>query len=103
MTKLEEALNRLKEELFSLEEVKMFFYYREQISHDPFLVLQQEQMKHHQKLMMKTISDQTLYQQHKKQYDQHQQQFQNHPLVQNYQSLREELAPLLETIKDIIE
>jgi cell fate (sporulation/competence/biofilm development) regulator YmcA (YheA/YmcA/DUF963 family) len=103
MTKLEEALTRLKEELFSLEEVKMFFYYREQIANDPFLILQQEQMKHHQKLMMKTIGDQPLYQQHKKQYDDHQEQFQNHPLVQNYQSLREELAPLLEMIKDIIE
>jgi cell fate (sporulation/competence/biofilm development) regulator YmcA (YheA/YmcA/DUF963 family) len=103
MTKLEEALTRLKDELFSLEEVKMFFDYREQISKDEFLLRQQEQMKHHQKLMMKTISDPLLYQTHKKHYDEHQQQFQNHPLVQNYQALREELAPLLEMIKDIIE
>jgi cell fate (sporulation/competence/biofilm development) regulator YlbF (YheA/YmcA/DUF963 family) len=53
--------------------------------------------------MMKHLSEQTIYQEHQKAYHQHQQAFDQHPLVQNYVTLKEQLAPLLNELQAIIE
>jgi len=98
MTKLESLMDRLANTLQDLPEVKQFFALREQI-----LKEQQEQMKHHQKLMMKNLAEQSIYQTHQSAYRQHQQAFDEHPLVQNYVSLKEQLSPLLNELQAIIE
>ncbi len=103
MTKLESLTDELAKTLQALPEVKQFFALREQILKDPFLNEQQEQMKHHQKLMMKHLSDQVIYQRHQTAYRQHQLAFDEHPLVQNYVSLKEQLSPLLNELQAIIE
>jgi|688.fasta_scaffold06413_3 cell fate (sporulation/competence/biofilm development) regulator YmcA (YheA/YmcA/DUF963 family) len=103
MTKLESLMDRLANTLQDLPEVKQFFALREQILKDPFLNEQQEQMKHHQKLMMKNLAEQSIYQTHQSAYRQHQQAFDEHPLVQNYVSLKEQLSPLLNELQAIIE
>jgi len=103
MTKLESLVDRLAQALQDLPEVKQFFSLREQILKDPFLNEQQAQMKHHQKLMMKHLADQVIYQTHQSAYRQHQQAFDEHPLVQNYVSLKEQLSPLLNELQAIIE
>lgn len=103
MTKLDEQIAQLAEAIQSLPEVKIFFNLREQILHDAFLNEQQNQMKHHQKIMMKYIADQEIYQKHQAAYRVHQQAFDSHPLVQNYLTLKEQLSPLLEQLQQIIE
>lgn len=103
MTKLESLTDQLAKAIHDLPEVKQFFSLREQILKDPFLNEQQEQMKHHQKLMMKHLTDPMVYQQHQTAYRQHQQAFDEHPLVQNYVSLKEQLSPLLNELQAIIE
>jgi cell fate (sporulation/competence/biofilm development) regulator YmcA (YheA/YmcA/DUF963 family) len=103
MTKLDLVLEQLSEALQALPEVKAFFALRNQILADPFLNQQQDLMKHHQKLMMKNLSEQTIYQTHQQAYQQHQQAFDQHPLVQNYLMLKEQLAPLLNQLQEMIE
>jgi cell fate (sporulation/competence/biofilm development) regulator YlbF (YheA/YmcA/DUF963 family) len=103
MTKLDDLIAQLETKLLDLPEVVQFFSLRTQILNDPFLNEQQNQMKHHQKLMMKHLSEQTIYQEHQKAYHQHQQAFDQHPLVQNYVTLKEQLAPLLNELQAIIE
>ncbi|MFZ9138954.1 MAG: YlbF family regulator [Bacilli bacterium] len=103
MTKLDALMDRLANALQDLPEVKQFFALREQILKDPFLNEQQVQMKHHQKLMMKHLSEQEIYQTHQSAYRQHQQAFDEHPLVQNYVTLKEQLSPLLNELQAIIE
>ena len=96
MTKLDSLIDQLAEAVKTLPEVKQFFALREQILGDPFLNECQEKMKHHQKLMMKVLTDQVVYQEHQQAFDQH-------PLVQNYQTLKEQLSPLLNELQAIIE
>jgi cell fate (sporulation/competence/biofilm development) regulator YmcA (YheA/YmcA/DUF963 family) len=103
MTNLEETLQQLQAQLLALPEVREFFSLRDAIGQDPFLIEQQRLMKHHQKLMMQTLTDQVIYQSHKQAYDHHAQLFNDHPLVQNYQHCKETIAPLLESLKAIIE
>jgi cell fate (sporulation/competence/biofilm development) regulator YmcA (YheA/YmcA/DUF963 family) len=103
MTKLDALIAQLETKLLGLPEVVQFFSLREQILTNPFLNEQQTQMKHHQKLMMKYISEKALYQQHQVAYQQHQQAFDQHPLVQNSVTLKEQLSPLLNELQAIIE
>jgi hypothetical protein len=65
MTTLEDTLKQLHAQLMALPEVREFFSLRDAIGQDPFLAEQQRLMKHHQKLMMQTLTDQTIYQGHK--------------------------------------
>jgi cell fate (sporulation/competence/biofilm development) regulator YmcA (YheA/YmcA/DUF963 family) len=101
--KLEETIAALADALQALPEVQQFFALREQILSDPFLNEQQEMMKHHQKLMMKHLSEKEIYQQHQAAYKGHQQAFDQHPLVMNYLTLKEQLAPLLNQLQATIE
>lgn len=103
MTKLDLVLDQLATALQGLPEVKHFFALREQILNDPFLNEQQEQMKHHQKLMMKHLSEKDIYQTHQTAYQQHQRAFDEHPLVVNYLALKEQLSPLLNQLQATIE
>ncbi|MFZ9704410.1 MAG: YlbF family regulator [Bacilli bacterium] len=103
MTKLDSLIDQLAEAVKTLPEVKQFFALREQILGDPFLNECQEKMKHHQKLMMKVLTDQVVYQEHQQAYRHYQQAFDQHPLVQNYQTLKEQLSPLLNELQAIIE
>lgn len=101
--KLDETIDHLANALQALPEVQAFFALRKQILADPFLNEQQERMKHHQKLMMKHLSEKTIYQTHQDAYRQHQQAFDTHPLVVNYLTLKEQLAPLLNQLQATIE
>jgi cell fate (sporulation/competence/biofilm development) regulator YmcA (YheA/YmcA/DUF963 family) len=103
MTKLDLIIDELAQTLQNLPEVKAFFDLRQQILIDPFLNEQQTQMKHHQKLMMKHLSETEIYQTHQKAYQLHQRAFDEHPLVINYVSLKEQLSPLIEQLQTIIE
>jgi len=103
MTELERKIQALKDALLNLPEVQRFFSLREQIAADPYLMEQQELAKDHQKKMMKTIHEAALYQQHKAAYEHHLGLFEAHPLVQNYETIKAEIKPLLDQLQAIIE
>jgi cell fate (sporulation/competence/biofilm development) regulator YlbF (YheA/YmcA/DUF963 family) len=103
MTELDDKTKALQDALLALPEVQAFFSLRDQIAADPFLMAMQEQAKDHQKKMMKTLTDSSLYQYHKQAYEDHLKQFNEHPLVQNYDEIKAELKPLLDQLQAILE
>jgi cell fate (sporulation/competence/biofilm development) regulator YmcA (YheA/YmcA/DUF963 family) len=103
MTELENKTKALQDALLALPEVQAFFSLRNQIAADPFLMDAQEKAKDHQKKMMKTLNDASLYQMHKEAYEFHLKQFNDHPLVQNYEAIKTELKPLLDQLHAILE
>jgi cell fate (sporulation/competence/biofilm development) regulator YmcA (YheA/YmcA/DUF963 family) len=103
MTELDNKTKALQDALLALPEVQAFFSLRDQIAADPFLMDAQEQAKDHQKKMMKTLNDASLYAHHKQTYEFHLAQFNDHPLVQNYEAIKAELKPLLDQLQAILE
>lgn len=103
MDNLDQALNRVKDQLFALPEVKLYFGLREQISANHELQTLLKEIRIHQKAMTAAMGQIDLYQAEKTIYNGLMERYKNHPLIVNYEAIKEQVYLLLKQMQAIIE
>ena len=103
MNNFETKLEELKEELFSLEEVKTYFSLKNEIENNAELTYFREQIAHFQRLMTLNIDLDEEYKKYKKEYEILLRKYQEHPLIQNFEIVKEDVYRILTEVKEIIE
>lgn len=103
MNDFDKKLGDAKNELFSLPLIKEYFIVKSQIENNVELIELNDKLKLAQKAMSKSIDDDDLYHKNKKDYEELMIKYNLHPLIVNYQNLKEEVYTLLTQIKDILE
>jgi len=103
MNNFETKLEELKEELFSLEEVKTYFSLKNEIENNAELTYFREQIAHFQRLMTLNIDLDEEYKMYKKEYEILLRKYQEHPLIQNFEIVKEDVYRILTEVKEIIE
>ena len=87
MDKVIETANKLKDELYNLEEFKEYFKYKDLYENDIEL--------NNLKKKLVTVKD-------KEAHDKLLQEFNSNPIVVNYNYYREEISTILRTVKNLI-
>lgn len=103
MNDFEIALNCLKEELFSLEEVKSYFKLKDEIDNNAELVLIKEKITSLKQEMTLNIDLDDKYFKAKEEYELLLKKYTEHPLIHNYEVVKENVYSILMEIKKIIE
>lgn len=103
MNDFEEALRNLKEELFSLDEVKTYFKLKNKIENNAELNLIKERIVSLKQEMTLNIDIDEKYFKAKEEYESLLKKYTEHPLIQNFEVIKDELYNLLTEIKKIIE
>ncbi|MGM9858169.1 MAG: YlbF family regulator [Bacilli bacterium] len=99
---IEEALEKLKKELYNLDEVKTYFAAKHAILEDQYLKEVNELMRTHQKKMVEAINDPQLHQQEKEKYLSYKEIYDNHPIVITYENAKKDVYDILKQISNII-
>ena len=103
MNNFEESLNSLKEELFNLEEVKAYFKLKNEIENNEELISLTKEISHLQRMMTLNIDDYEKHLDYKTQYEICLKKYNNHPIIVNFENVKEEVYQILTSIKTIIE
>ena len=99
---VEEALKTLSNSLFEMDEVKHYFALKQAILDDKELLEINELMRKHQKLMVESINDPEVHKKEKELYFEYKNKYESHPLVVNYEVIKEEVFNILKQISNII-
>lgn len=102
MSKFDDALKDLKDELLNEERVKQYFYYKNIIDNSDELKALDEEVKFHQKEMCKNKENNEIYLKEKALYEDAKNRFENNPVLINYQIAKEEVFSLLVDIKQVL-
>ncbi len=103
MNDFEEALRNLKEELFSLDVVKTYFKSKNEIENNAELNLIKGRIVSLKQEMTLNIDIDEKYFKAKEEYESLLKKYTEHPLIQNFELIKDELYNLLTEIKKIIE
>lgn len=103
MNDFDQALEDLKNELFSLEEVKTYFKLKSEIDNNAELVLIKEKITSLKQEMTLNIDLDDKYFKAKKEYELLLKKYTEHPLIQNFEIVKENVYNILMEIKKIIE
>lgn len=103
MDNLEKQLSKVQELLFDLPEVKLYFSLREQIEANETLQTMLKEIRHHQKAMTAAMENIQLYQTEKQIYQTLMDSYHSHPLIVNYEQVKENVYFLLKQMQQIIE
>ena len=98
----DQALNEVKNQLFDVDIVKQYFYYKNLVENDKNLKNIDEEMRFHQKQMCQNKETLEIYENEKKMYEDLKKIFENNPVLLNYQNTREEVFSLLVDIKQFL-
>ena len=102
MRDFDKTLNEFKEELFSEDCVKEYFYYKNLLDNDVSLKKLDEEVRFHQKEMCRNKNDNETYFKEKAIYEELKNKLDNHPILVNYQIAKDEVFSLLVDIKNIL-
>ena len=83
MNNIDELLSSLKEELYNVECVKEYFYYKKIVESDPSIKELDEQVRFHQKEMCKNKDNDEIYFKEKAIYEELKTKFDNNPILIN--------------------
>lgn len=103
MNDFEQALQDLVEEIRKLPLIKTYWQLHKEIEENVALQNMKQDMQKWQRQMTLHLSNPKMHQQAKENYEHLLQEYQNHPLIQNYQQVKEEVQDLLFQIKEILE
>ncbi len=103
MNDFDQALEDLKNELFSLEEVKTYFKLKSEIDNNAELVLIKEKITLLKQEMTLNIDLDDKYFKAKEEYELLLKKYTEHPLIQNFEIVKENVYNILMEIKKIIE
>lgn len=103
MNEFEQALQDLVEEIHGLPLVKTYWQLHKEIEENDALKKMKQEMQKWQRQMTLHLSDLKEHQFAKENYERLQNEYQMHPLIQNYQQVKEEVQDLLFQIKEILE
>ena len=103
MNNFEIALNSLKDELFSLNEVKEYFRLKDEIENNAELKDLLLSIGKYQRLMATNIDNNEEYSFAKENYELAMKKYKNHPLIVNFENVKEEVYQIILQIKQIIE
>lgn len=102
MSKLDELISSLKDELLNEECVKQYFYYKNIIDNSAELKALDNEVKFHQKEMCRNEENNEIYLKEKALYEDAKNRFENNPVLINYQIAKEEVFSLLVDIKQVL-
>ena len=102
MNNIDELLSSLKEELYTEECVKEYFYYKKIVDNDPSIKELDEQVRFHQKEMCRNKDNDEAYFKEKAIYEDLKSKFDNNPILINYQIAKDEVFSLLVDIKKLL-
>lgn len=100
--KLEKAILDVSKNLMEEPVVKEFLAIKKEIENDDELLELDKSIREHQKNMVKFAHDEEFASKERLLYKKEKEKFENHPLILNYNALKDEVNDLLEEIKDII-
>ncbi len=103
MNEFEQALQDLVEEIHRLPLAKTYWQLHKEIEENDALQKMKQEMQKWQRQMTLHLSDPKGHQNAKENYEHLQNEYQMHPLIQNYQQVKEEVQDLLFQIKEILE
>jgi len=102
MSKIDDLILSISEELKQEECVKQYFYYKNIIENDKELKTLGEQMKFHQKEMCKNKNNPDVYNKEKALFEEYKNKIDNNPILMNYQIAKDEVFSLLVDIKNVL-
>ena len=102
MSKIDELISSLKDELFNEECVKTFLFYKKLVDENEELKALDSEVKFHQKEMCKNKENNELYLKEKALYEEAKSRFDNNPILINYQIAKDEVFSLLVDIKQVL-
>ena len=102
MSKIDDIIDSLKDELMNEECVKQYFYYKNIIDENDELKALDSEVKFHQKEMCKNKENNEIYLKEKALYEDAKSRFDNNPILINYQIAKEEVFSLLVDIKQVL-
>lgn len=103
MTKVEQALKSLKEEIFENPLVKEYFRVREVVAKDETLNQLKKRISDAQVNLSLSMAEQEKHQTNKVIYEQLLNDYDTHPLIVNFTQLQAEVHTLLKEIVDLLE
>lgn len=97
--KVANALSKVKEQLFNEPEVKEYFYLKSQIQNNEELLGLDKNIKDLQRKLCKNSKNKDLIDEYRSALNS----YNSHPLVVNFNRVKEEVNDLLRMIKEILE
>lgn len=102
MNDLDKLLKEVKENIYQEECVKEYFRLKKIIENDEELMLNEKEVRHHQKLMCQYKEDDEKYFKEKALYENYLNKLENNPIYQNFLEVKKEVNSLLLEIKDYL-
>ena len=102
MNNIDELISSFKEELYSEDCVKEYFYYKNLVDNDLSIKELDEQVRFHQKEMCRNKDNDELYFKEKVIYEELKNKLEKNPIFVNYQIAKHEVFSLLVDIKHIL-
>ncbi len=102
MPKFEDRLIQLEAALFDVTEVRAFLSARQEINGNAELMDLDQKRREAQRLMGLHLNEADSYQRYRDLYDEYTKRYEEHPLIKNYEYLKESVSLLLNQIKDIL-
>lgn len=99
---LKKRISAVKKELHMSFQVENYLLVKKQISQDNELKIVSANLKKKQTELVKNLNNESIHNSIKREYDELQKFYNEHPLVQNYESLRDELSILYCQISEML-
>lgn len=103
MNNFDNALENVKNELYSEPLVKEYFRIKSIVESDEEIISLEKNVKEHQKKMCENINSDEVYLKEKNLYEKAVKSLNSHPVYSNYLKLKEEILLLLNEIKEVLE
>lgn len=102
MDKIDSLILDIKKELYDDPIIKEYLSLKEAIDNNEELKQLSKEMKAHQKAMCENMDNDEIYFKEKETYESYLNKINFHPLMQNYNAIKDEVFALLSEVKDAI-
>lgn len=103
MDKFEEALNSVKDELYSEPVVVEYFRLKNIIENDDSILSLEKEVRDHQKKMCESINNDEIYLLEKEAYEACLKELNSNPIYANFLKVKEEVIILLNEVKEALQ
>ena len=102
MDKIDSLILDIKKELYDEPIIKEYLSLKEAIDNNEELKRLNKEMKAHQKAMCENMDNDEIYFKEKEAYESYLNKINSHPLMQNFNAIKDEVFALLSEVKDAI-